>query len=250
VEKGGEVLYVSDFSDNADGWTPEGGRRGGRSSWTVEEGAYRQNRTGFGMSYFGDENWSDYTLTLKARKLSGNEGFLIVFGRRGGDRLWWNLGGWNNAQHAIELNQTPVGRPAPGRIESDRWYDIKIELAGNRIRCYLDGELIHDVTATPPETFFVNAGRDAARGELVVKAINTAAEPVSAALRLHGFDEIAQEAALTVLSSEQLSDNNSLERPKLVHPMDSQIGNAAAQFGHEFPPHSLSILRIRSSKPE
>ncbi len=89
----------------------------------------------------------------------------------------------------IELNQTPVGQPVRGRIESDRWYDIKIELAGNRIRCFLDGELIHDATSTPPEKFFVNAGRDEASGELIVKAINLAAEPLTASINLQGIDQ-------------------------------------------------------------
>ena len=50
-------------------------------------------------------------------------------------------------------------RAVRGRIETDRWYDIKIELAGNRIRCYLDGELIHDATATPPESFATGESR-------------------------------------------------------------------------------------------
>lgn len=250
VEKGGEVLYSSDFSTSGDGWNPEGGRRGGRNAWVVENGAYRQNRTGYGMSYFGEDEWSDYTLTLKARKIEGNEGFLIVFGRKGAERFWWNLGGWNNSQHGIELNQTPVGRPVQGRIETDRWYNIKIELAGNRIRCYLDGQLIHDVTATPPEKFFVSAGRDEASGDLIVKAINTAAEPLLATIQLRGFGDVAPQATLTVLSSPQLSDNNSLDQPKLVYPNESRVEVAAKEFAHEFPPYSLSILRLRSSKPD
>ena len=31
----------------------------------------RQSQQAVGLSFFGDEHWSDYTLTLKARKLSG-----------------------------------------------------------------------------------------------------------------------------------------------------------------------------------
>jgi hypothetical protein len=93
VERDGQLLYASHFSEDAEGWQPEGGRRRGRSSWSVADGVYRQSRVGLALSYLGDENWSDYTLTLKARKLEGSEGFLIVFGRKAGDRFWWNLGG-------------------------------------------------------------------------------------------------------------------------------------------------------------
>jgi alpha-L-arabinofuranosidase len=245
VEKDGQVLYESDFAKTTEGWQPEGGGRRGSNRWTVEDGAYRQSRDGQALSYFGDESWSDYTLTLKARKFTGGEGFLIVFGRKGGDRFWWNLGGWGNSQHAIELNQTLVGRPVRGRIESDRWYDVKIELAGNRIRCFLDGELIHDATSTPLQRFFVNAGRDDARGELVLKAINLAAEPLATSINVKGVPGVAEDAVVTVLQSAALSDNNSLDEPERVRPHESRIISAAQQFEYEFPPHSLTILRIK-----
>jgi alpha-L-arabinofuranosidase len=176
--------------------------------------------------------------------LSGNEGFLIVFGRKGGERHWWNLGGWGNSQHAIELNQTPVGRPVRGRIESDRWYDIKIELAENRIRCFLDGELIHDVKSTPPQTFFVNAGLDEASGELVVKAINVGSEPVRGQLRIRGAIGIENQASTIVLRSTNLEDNNSLDAPENVVPNEVSLDMASSEFEHEFPGYALTILRL------
>jgi alpha-L-arabinofuranosidase len=245
VEKDGKVLYESDFSTDAAGWRPEGGRgpRGGQSPWIVEDGIYRQNRNGYAMSYIGEEDWSDYTLTLKARQRTGNEGFLIVFGRKGGERFWWNLGGWGNSQHAIELNQTPVGRPVRGRIESDRWYDIKIELTGNRIRCYLDGKLLHDAVSTPPETFFVTAGRDESRDELVIKAINTDGEPQTAELVIDGAPAIAREASAFVLAAESLEDNNSLDEPERVIPKERRV-SVSSKFEHEFPPYSLTVIRL------
>jgi alpha-L-arabinofuranosidase len=246
VERAGEVVYESDFSHDADGWQPEGGRRSRRAAWQVDDGAYQQDREGYALSYFGDDSWSNYTLSLKARKLSGNEGFLIVFGRKGGERYWWNLGGWGNSQHAIERNQTPVGRPLRGRIESDRWYDIKIELAANRIRCFLDGELIHDVESTPPESFFVNAGREDASGDLVVKAINIDSNPVRAQLRIHGATITETQTKLILLSSESLEDNNSLEKPNQVVPKEEAVGVASPDFEHEFSPYSLTVLRFPS----
>jgi hypothetical protein len=245
VERGGQVLYASDFTQDAEGWQPAGASRRRGNSWTVEDGVYRQSRTGQALSYFGNENWSDYTLTLKARKLDGNEGFLIVFGRKAGEQFWWNLGGWNNSQHAIERNQTPVGRPMRGRIETDRWYDIKIELAGNRIRCYLDGELIHDVASTPPERFFVTAGREDASGEVVVKAINLAANSIEASINVRGFAGVAADGAMICLASDDLSHNNSLEEPTRLVPQEGSISNVANGFAHTFPPQSLTILRLK-----
>jgi alpha-L-arabinofuranosidase len=238
IKKEGQVLYASDFTQGAADWKEDGG------SWTVKDGIYRQGEQAVGLSYFGDESWSDYTLTLKARKISGPEGFLVVFGRKDQSKYWWNLGGWGNRQHGIELNQSPVGRNVRGQIETDRWYDVKIELAGNQIRCYLDGALVQEATAPASDHFYATAGRDEATGDLVVKAINTAAEPVAAKLTLQGLDNVKAGAIVTVLTSANLADNNSLDEPQRVAPAESRINTAAGEFAYEFPARSLTVLRI------
>lgn len=240
VERDGRVLYSSDFAKGTEGWRAQGGR------WTVQEGAYRQAREGQGFADLGEESWADYTLTLKARKLAGGEGFLIVFGRKGADRYWWNLGGWGNSQHAIECNQNLVGQPVRGRIEDNRWYDIQVQVSGRRIRCHLDGELVHDATAPEPTTFYVVAGQDTQSGELVVKAINTGTEPVRANLETLGAKRIAAQGEVTVLTAASLTDNNTLEQPLKVQPITSRLKGAAASFTHEFPPHSLTVLRLKA----
>jgi len=239
VERDGKVLYSSDFAKGTNGWETDNGR------WSVEDGAYRQSRRGQGFSYFGDESWSDYTLTLKARKLSGAEGFMIVFGRKPGERYWWNLGGWGNTQHALEFNQSPVGRPVRGRIETNRWYDVKIALAGKQIRCFLDGELIHDAAAPDPQRFFVVAGPEGKTGELIVKAINTGDESISARFNLTGLNCTVPGNKLIVLKSANLSDNNTLNEPTRIVPTESTTGSGKT-LTHEFPPYSLTVLRLQT----
>jgi alpha-L-arabinofuranosidase len=239
VERNGAEPFAADFADDdTSDWETAGGR------WQAEDGVYRQRRRGNGLSYIGDEDWTDYTLTLKARQMRGREGFLIVFGKQGSDQYWWNLGGWGNTQHAIEMNQNPVGRPRRGTIEAERWYDVKIELAGRRIRCYLDGELVHDVTAEQPEEFFVTSGVDNATGELVVKAINMTDAPISGRLQLDGLAEITATGKLIVLTADDLSANNTMDKPQAVVPTEHAIDGLASEFTHKFPARSLSVLRI------
>jgi alpha-L-arabinofuranosidase len=240
VEKNGQTLYASDFSKGAEGWKTDGG------NWSVVDGAYRQSDRVVGLSFFGDETWSDYILTLKARKLSGAEGFLIAFGRRGEERNWWNIGGWGNREHAIEFNQNSVGRHVPGSVDVDRWYDLRLEIQGRRLRCYLDGKLIHDEAATPPPRFFALAGRDETRGDLIVKAINARSEPVRATLEISGAKHIASEGTLTVLSSTRGSDNNSLDNPTGIVPITRKVAIEGARFVHEFPAHSFTLLRMNA----
>ena len=239
VEQDGKTLYASDFSTNTSGWRESGG------DWSVSDGAYRQGDDAAGLSYFGDESWHDYTLTLKARKLHGREGFLIVFGHKGDDKYWWNVGGWGNREHAIEFNQNTVGEHASGSVETDRWYDVKVEVQDRNIRCYLDGTLIHDVAAPTTDHFFALAGRDAANGDLIIKAINISPDPINAAINVSGMTGFAPQAQVTVLASGHLSDNNSLEKPANVAPVTSNFPISDPQFVHDFPANSFTVLRLK-----
>jgi alpha-L-arabinofuranosidase len=240
VEQDGKTLYASDFATNNAGWQEDGG------AWSVSDATYQQSDDAVGLSYFGDENWHDYTLTLKARKLHGVEGFLVVFGHKGGDKYWWNIGGWGDQEHAIEFNQTPVGEHVPGHIEPNRWYDIKIELNDRHVRCYLDGQLIHDATAPDANHFFALAGRDETTGELIIKAINVSPNPVNATVNVSGMAGFAPQAQLTVLTSGRLTDNNSLAKPANVAPVTTSLMISDLKFAHDFPANSLTVLRLKT----
>jgi alpha-L-arabinofuranosidase len=240
IEKDGRTLYTSDFTKGTEGWSTDNGR------WSVQDGVYRQERRMNAFSYFGEENWTDYTLTLKARKLSGGEGFMIVFGRKGADRYWWNLGGWGNQEHGIEVNQSPVGQRVRGTIETNRWYDIKVELNGRRIRCYLDGQLLHDAEAPEQQRFFATAGRDEKKKEMVMKFINYSSDPQPASLDLSSFNVARPKAQLTLLTSAQLNDNNSLETPTKILPVTSEVTLSGNTLSHQFPANSFTVLRFKT----
>jgi hypothetical protein len=81
VTRNGETLFVSDFSSGTNGWKLRGGE------WSVTGGALHQKASAENIrAFIGDKSWRDYTYSLKARKLSGDEGFLIPLpgsGRRG-----------------------------------------------------------------------------------------------------------------------------------------------------------------------
>jgi alpha-L-arabinofuranosidase len=95
------ILLREDFTSGVDKW------RVVRGDWKVQDGAYRQSGNATDLrAVTGDPNWKNYTISLKARKVSGAEGFLIMFGARNdNDWYWWNIGGWNNTQHAIEKSE-------------------------------------------------------------------------------------------------------------------------------------------------
>lgn len=145
VTKGERTLYASDFSKGLQGWQTLHG------NWEVVNGALRQtSRDDDARALIGDPSWHDYTLSLQARKLGGDEGFLILFGlptAKSDAMSWWNLGGWNNSAHALQVPGVAV-QQTPGKIENNRWYAIRVELSGSTIRTFLDNQLVQ--TATLP----------------------------------------------------------------------------------------------------
>lgn len=122
--------------------------------WAIQDGQIVQEGMGTNVRLtFGDEGWRDYEYTLEAKKTAGQEGFLILFRVKNDKEFYWcNLGGWNNERHAIERgladgNRWGVVGPQPrGRIETGKWYKIKVRCEGARFQVWLGEDRIIDFT--------------------------------------------------------------------------------------------------------
>jgi alpha-L-arabinofuranosidase len=241
VTRGDRTLWSADLSRGTEGWRLHGG------DWKVVDGALRQNRRGENIrAIAGDKGWSDYTISLKARKLGGAEGFLILF--RVGDenqKSWWNLGGWGNTRHAIEIGGE-ISPGVPGRIETGRWYDIRVELEGQRIRCFLDSKLVHDVTPPPMRSLYASATRSTASGTMILKVVNTSGQSLATEIRVQGVPKLAGPASAVTLTSANPTDENSLEHPSRVAPVERRVEVEGTAIHEAFPANSVTVIRVKS----
>lgn len=158
-------------------------------------------------------------------------------------RVQWNLGGWGNYQHAVETDDSIVGTPVVARIEAGRWCDAMLEVQERRIRCLLDGALFSEFTLPRPETVLAVAGAGAESGDVILKILNTTPETVETSVRLDGVTHVAPEGGLTVLTSDNVTDENSFEEPTKIVPVSRSVptGNPSTVSSA---PHSLNILRL------
>ncbi len=240
VERDGKVLFQSDFSAGTGGWSTSGGQ------WDAADGLLRQRGGGENVrAMAGDPAWSDYTLTLKARKTGGAEGFLILFQTRAEERNWWNLGGWGNRGHGIEIEgvHSPAGPEVPGRIETGRWYTIRVETKGQAVRCFLDGKLVQELTRATSAALYAAAGLDRRARELVVHVANPGGTPVEARLDIAGLKPAGGGRAI-VLTSASPQDGNTLDRPDKVAPRTEPLAVPGATLTRVFPAWSHTVLRI------
>ena len=124
------------------------------STWTASSGKWvpgattytQTNATGDAVSLAPSAKWGEYIYELRARKIGGAEGFRILFRVQDSTKHFClALGGWGNTKHGVEA----VGGAAPrvltavdGKIETGKWYTIRIAVRGQILLCYLDGKLI------------------------------------------------------------------------------------------------------------
>ena len=239
VTKDGRTLFRSDFSKDDAGWDTRDGK------WSVVDGALRQTSTDDNLrAYAGDPSWSDYTLSLKARKIAGSEGFLIGFAAGPGNAFTcWNLGGWRNTQHGLEVPGA-LSPYVPGTIETGRWYDIRIELNGAAVKCYLDGQLVQQASSKSTSGLYAAAGRDEKSGETILAVANPSSAPIPTRINLDGTTNVAPIARAILLTSASPDDENSFEQPGKVAPREESFPVAGPEFERTFPAWSFTILRL------
>ncbi len=235
----GAVLFASDFSTNSNGWRFQGG------DWQVADGALHQSSGSENVrAVTGDKSWTDYTLSLKARKLGGSEGFLILFHINDDTtKNWWNIGGWGNSANGIELDNNIVTR-TPGGIESGRWYDIRVDVRGNHVQCYLDGRLVHDLNYKPLKGLFASASRDGKTGGVILKVVNVTTSPMDVDINLNGGKNLGGAAKAIVLTSGSPLDENSLQNPTKVSPRTDTFNYQGGRLRRSFPGSSVTVLLL------
>jgi alpha-L-arabinofuranosidase len=231
----GTQLFADDFSAGDANWT----NIAGRGTWAVTDGAYVQSDTAAEntMVMAGDPAWQNYDLNVKATKQSGREGFLVGFGVKDSNNFyWWNLGGWNNTQSAVEKAEgggksTLISDGTT--VETGRTYDLRVSVRGRTVSLFLDGQKV--------EPFRQVVTRDTATGELIVKVVNAQANAARTTVDLRGAN-VERSARVTTLQGDRDDVNTQYTTP--IAPRESRM-DVASTFTHTFPPYSVTFVRIK-----
>ncbi|MDQ0822430.1 alpha-L-arabinofuranosidase [Arthrobacter sp. V4I6] len=237
----GTALFSDDFSGTAAAWTGNG-----TGSWSIQDGGYVQSSTTAQdtMVTAGSTDWSNYTLSTKATKLAGSEGFLVSFGVKDtGNYFWWNLGGWNNSKSVVEKavnggKSTMIEKNTV--IETGREYDIRVEVSGRTANLYLDNVLWGTVDDRQADPVYSVATKDEASGDTIVKVVNTSAQKTLVDINVTGAGNIRGTAAVTTLT--QTADGQNMA------PASSTFSGAGAGFTYAFEPQSVTFIRLADTR--
>lgn len=233
-------------ADMTQGWTPQEG------SWTAGEGTLKGSGPGVmrWILWSTPEAFGDCSISLKARKTAGAEGFLIYFGMHDGlNGYVLNIGGWGNQTTAfqrIDGNDMPqIPNNITQHVEEGRWYDIRIDVKGGKFTYYLDGKQMLETTIENIQRYVVS-GYDENAGELIVKFVNATEEPFTTSINLQNVTSVERKGKVVTLTSNDPKDENTLEDPKKVFPRESTYNGFSERFDYTFEPWSLTVLRIKA----
>lgn len=250
TDASGAEIFADDFSAGKEVWSSTCG------TWTISSGALRQTDASMqGALYMADiATPESFTIEVDATKNSGAEGFLVAF-NVGDDRnyIWWNIGGWNNTTHALQVASDGVKTDydsKAGTIVTGRTYHIKIQVEGSSIRCWLDNDLIHDFRLPTRQKLYLASALSEDNQTLYVKVVNNDADAQTLTLTAKGGSFVSEED-VTVLASASGSDENSTTEQTLVAPASGSMESVeAGKAVYQVPPHSLSIIRLKVSDIE
>lgn len=234
-------------ADMERGWTPKGG------TWSAADGTLSQEGPGVMRWSIWDspEEFSDCSISVKARKKSGDEGFILYFGMQGETGYVLNIGGWGNQTSAF---QRMVGADMPQipnniaqQVETGRWYDIRIDIHGDSFTYSLDGKRMLEARIEQSRQYVVS-GYDETTGEAVIKFVNATEKPFTAGIELAGAESVGRIGKAIVLTSGDPSDENSLDNPGKVVPEERVYKGFSDRFTYTFDPWSFTVLRIKVQK--
>lgn len=234
-------------ADMERGWTPKGG------TWSAADGTLSQEGPGVMRWSIWDspEEFSDCSISVKARKKSGDEGFILYFGMQGETGYVLNIGGWSNQttafQHMVGADMPQIPNNIAQQVETGRWYDIRIDIHGDSFTYSLDGKRMLEARIEQSRQYVVS-GYDETTGEEVIKFVNATEKPFTARIELAGAESVGRTGKAIVLTSGDPSDENSLDNPEKVVPEERVYKGFSDQFTYTFDPWSFTVLRIKVQK--
>ena len=149
-----------------------------------------QNGIPAGTLELGETDWVNYTLSLKARKISGPKGFKLYFGKSDDkNQLYWDFGGWMNDDSLLNSRVNGIGSTLTQsmfNVEPGIEYELTLEVSGRRIRTWINGVLFNETEDKLPviEPLYYSASVERSTGDVIVKVVNVQEQTVNAQIVL------------------------------------------------------------------
>jgi alpha-L-arabinofuranosidase len=120
--------------------------------------------------------------------------------------------------------------------------DVKVERLASEAT---EGSQDNAPSAQPPAPMYATALRDSATGNVIMRVVNAEMSPRVIKVNLDGVKSAGRDLDLEVLAG-QPADVNTIDEPTKLSPKKQSINVAGTSFTHEFPAHSVTVLRLKA----
>lgn len=222
-------------------------RNGG---WVIDNGRLIPDANRWNYLLLGKDTTAyNYILSAQIRRTKGSGGILFRLRDIGRPEGQNDFIGWNIGTGASELFRQagPVKdtlcSPLDFTIENHRWYSLRMECKDDRIRCFIDNHLVHEVTLPPIPSLASVATLDSTNHKLIIKVVNTTLHEERTALNIHGLS-VKNEATVIQMAGEPEA-RNSFDKPAAIVPEERQITFSIQRpIIYVFPAQSVTILKL------
>ena len=201
------------------------------------------------VAYFGDKEWTNYTYTLEATKLDGEEGFIIPFAVDDTQNCYfWNIGGWSNTVSCLQMIENGakskmLDTVRPCVIETGRTYEIKIVVEGTNVKCFLDGELYaeHDFASEAEAEAYHVVSTDES-GDIIIKLVN-----ITDSSRVFAVDtnaDVKSTATVHQVAGDSLANDNILGTKEDCIMEEFTVDGFSGDFNYTVPAYSVTCIRL------
>jgi alpha-L-arabinofuranosidase len=140
-----------------------------------------------------------------------------------------------------------VSPRVPQRIETDKWYDVRLVVTPMAATLYVDGKEITVAKPAEPTRHFCQTGYDEQTSELIIKVVNGTNQPYRRSFTIDGAKNVMPTGKVITLNGDA-NDENTFEQPTKLAPRTTLYGKFDKQFDYEFAPMSFTIMRVKVTK--
>lgn len=203
------------------------------------------------VAYFGNDDWTDYTFTVEATKLEGDEGFIIPFAVKDAQNNWfWNIGGWGNTVSCLQQIDNGIksgeiaGTSRPFTAETGKTYNLKVEVSGTKVKCYIDNVLYVEYdTAKNAESEAYHVVSTDESGDIIIKIVNVTDSSRVVAIDL-GNAKVSSTATVNQVAGNSLGNDNILGAKEECIMEEFTVSGISDKFNYTVPAYSVTSIRI------
>jgi alpha-N-arabinofuranosidase len=106
------------------------------------------------------------------------------------------------------------------------------------------GNVVLPTVVTDALRFAVSVTQDTHTGAVYVKAVNWAAQAQPMTITFTGAASIGKRSSVTVLTSPDLEDVNTVSEPRKIVPVTSLLWDTGRSFQYQFASHSVTVIEM------